>query len=128
MLKKFKNFLKKQHKNIKFTSEIEENNSLSFLDITISRKNNKFVTSVYRKAAVSGIFTNFESFVPDIYKNGLILKIKLCFIEVLDYAPITKTSSGRTIKSIFKHINYFLNFFNQCINKFLNKLFIKKRP
>ena len=72
MLKKFKNFLKKQHKNIKFTSEIEENNSLSFLDITISRKNNKFVTSVYRKAAVSGIFTNFESFVPDIYKNGLI--------------------------------------------------------
>ena len=36
----FKNYLNKQHKNIKITSEIEENGSLSFLDITITRENN----------------------------------------------------------------------------------------
>ena len=29
--------------------EIEENGSLSFLDITITHENNKFVISVYRK-------------------------------------------------------------------------------
>ena len=56
----------------KFTSEIEENGSLSFLDIKISRENNKFVTSVYRKPTFSGVFTNVESFIPDIYKRGLI--------------------------------------------------------
>ena len=33
---KFKNYLNKQCKNIKFTSEIEENGLLSFLDITIN--------------------------------------------------------------------------------------------
>ena len=31
-----------------------------------------------------------------------------------------------TLKSIFKHNNYPKNFVNQCIKKFLNKLFIKK--
>ena len=45
----------------KFTLEIERNGLLSFLDITITRENNKFV-SVYRKPTFSGVFTNFESF------------------------------------------------------------------
>ena len=58
--------------NIKFTSEIEENGLLSFLDIRISRENNKFVTSVYRKPTFSWVFTNFKSFIPDIYKHGLV--------------------------------------------------------
>ena len=31
-----------------------------------------------------------------------------------------------TLKLIFKHSNYPLNFMNECIKKFLNKLFIKK--
>ena len=70
-VEKFKNYLNKQHKNIKFRSEIEEIGSLSFLDIKISRENNKFVTSVYRKPTFSVVFTNFESFIPDIYKRGL---------------------------------------------------------
>ena len=56
----------------KFMSEIEENGLLSFLDVKISRENNKFVTSVYRKPTFTGVFTNFESFIPDIYKRGLI--------------------------------------------------------
>ena len=71
-VEKFKNYLSKQHKNIKFMSEIEENGSLSFLDITITRENNKFVTSVYRKPTFSGVFTNFEKFIQEMHKRGLI--------------------------------------------------------
>ena len=37
-VEKFRNYLNKQNKNIKFTSEIEENGSLSFLDIKITVK------------------------------------------------------------------------------------------
>ena len=37
-IEKFKNYLKKQHKSIKFTSEIEGNGPLSFLDVTITHK------------------------------------------------------------------------------------------
>ena len=57
---KLKNYLNLQHANIKFTSEIEMNNSLSFLDIKIVREKSKFTTSVYRKTTCSGAFTNFE--------------------------------------------------------------------
>ena len=33
---------------------------------------------------------------------------------------------SKTLKSIFKKNNYLQNFLNQCIHKFLNKLFIQK--
>ena len=61
-VEKFRNYLNKQHKNIKFTSEIEENGSLSFLDIKISRENNKFVASVYRKPTFLWSFHQFWKF------------------------------------------------------------------
>ena len=54
-----------QHPNIKFTFEVEKNNNFSFLDIKICRENNKFTTSVFRKPTFSGVFTNFDSFIPN---------------------------------------------------------------
>ena len=114
-VEKFKNYLNKQHKNRKYTSKIEENGSLSVLNITITRENNKFVTSVYRKLTFNGVFTNFESFVPEIHKRGL--------IETLPHRSFRLCSSYEnfhweieTLKSIFKHNNYPQNFVNQCIN------------
>ena len=101
-IEKFGSYLNKQQKNIKFISEIEENDSLSFLDIKIKFEN-KFVTSVYCKPTFSRILKFFESFVPDIYKCGLI----------------------ETLKSILKRNSYPHNLVNRCIKKFLNKLFIQ---
>ena len=70
-IEKFCLYLNCQHPNIKFTSEIEENNSISFLDIKINRDNIRFLTSVYRKPTFSGVFTNFDSYIPLSYKPGL---------------------------------------------------------
>ena len=83
-IEKFRNYLNRQHKNIKFTSETENKNSISFLDIKVTRDNNKFMTSVYHKPTFSGankynlLFTllhrasklcsNFESFHQEIDK------------------------------------------------------------
>ena len=53
-------------------SEIEENGSLSILDITITRKNNKFVTPVYLKSTFSDVLPNFERFLSDMHKRVLI--------------------------------------------------------
>ena len=71
-VEKFKKYLNKQHRNIAFTYEMEQNDSLSFLDNKISRENNKFVSSVYRKPTFSGVFTNIESFTWKCYKRSLI--------------------------------------------------------
>ena len=74
-IEKFRNYLNRQHKNIKFTSETENKNSMSFLDIKITRNNNKFMTSVYRKSSFSGVFTNFVSFIPNSCKYNLLFTL-----------------------------------------------------
>ena len=70
----FREYMSSKHQNITFT--VEKENSLSFLDIKICRKNGKFVTSVYRKPTFSGVFTNYESFIPTYQKRGLVYKYK----------------------------------------------------
>ena len=72
-MEKFRLYLNCQHANIKFTSEIEENNSISFFDIKINRNIDRFLTSAYRKPTFSSIFTMFDSYIPLSYKSELIL-------------------------------------------------------
>ena len=48
--------------------------------------------------------------------------MKLCFVKVLDYAPIMRFFTE--IETIFKNNNYPQNLVNQYIEKFLNKLFV----
>ena len=53
--------------------------------------------------------------------------MKLSFTEVLDYAPHENFHHEiETLMLIFKHNSYPQNFVNQCVKKFLSKLFIKK--
>ena len=74
-LEKFANYSDSKHKNIKFTYEKENNNSLPFLDILISRSENGFKTSIYHKPTCSGVYSNFNSFICNQYKIGLIFTL-----------------------------------------------------
>ncbi len=67
-IKKFQNYLNCQHKNISYTVELEENNSLPFLDVLVTREGNGFVTNVYRKTTYTGLGLDFMPYVPSIYK------------------------------------------------------------
>ena len=64
--------MNRQLKCLKFTSEAENDNSFSFLDIKITRHNQQFNTSVYRKPTFSGVFMHYESYVDQTYKKSLI--------------------------------------------------------
>ena len=68
----FLDYLNQQHANITVTTEIERDGKLPFLDIDISRSDRKFATSVYRKPTFTGLFTNFNSFIPLAYKQNLV--------------------------------------------------------
>ena len=68
----FLEYLNSKHPNIKFTYEIEKDHCLPFLDVNIMFSNGIFSTSVYRKPTFTGLFTNFDSFIPISYKRGLI--------------------------------------------------------
>ena len=71
-LKLFVNHINLKHKIIKFTFETEDSNNFSFLDVKIIRRNKRFVTSIFRKATFTGVFTNYDSFIFDTYKIGLV--------------------------------------------------------
>ena len=125
-IEKFRAYLNCQHPNIKFTSEIEENNCMSFLDIKITRELNSFSTSVYRKPTFSDVFTNFDSFIPLSYKTGLIWSLlyrafSLCSTFELFHQEILK------LKDIFKRNGYPTSFIDNCVKRFLDKVFIAKK-
>ena len=85
-----------QHANIKFTSEVEIDNLLAFLDIKVIRSGAAFLTSVYRKPTFSGVYTNFNSFLPDIYKTGL--------VHTLMFRLFTICSNWQLIHSEIEHL------------------------
>ena len=125
-IEKFRNYVNHQHKNIKFTSETENENSISFLDIKITRDNNKFMTSVYHQLTFSGVFTNFGSFIPKSYKYNLLFTLlhrasKLCSNFERFHQEIDK------IKTIFENNGYPKSFVDFCIKKYFDKVFIKKK-
>ena len=125
-IEEFRCYLNCQHPNIKFTSEIEENNSILFLDIKIKKVNNSFSTSIYRKVTFSGVFTNFESFNSLSYKLNLIFMLlfrafKLCSNVELFHQEILN------LKDIFKRNGYPYNFIDICIKRFLSNIFIDKK-
>ena len=50
----------------------ESHNSLPFLDVHVRPNDNKYITSVYRKPTFSGVYTNYDSFIPASYKSSLL--------------------------------------------------------
>ena len=71
-VKKFLRYMNSPHPNIQFTCEEKSNHKISFLDVSITRRNNKLVTWLYRKKTFSGVYMNYNSFLPLKYKKGLI--------------------------------------------------------
>ena len=67
MLKKYSS---SKHPNINFSLERENDGRLSFLNVNIFREKGKFGTNVYRKKIFSGVYTDFDSFIPETYKTG----------------------------------------------------------
>ena len=107
------------HPFLKFTREDEADGKLSFLDVLIERKDNSFITSVYRKPVCNGEYIPWSSFCPKSRKIGLIsclLKraIKICSPERLDN-EIDK------LKSIFLNLGYPEYIVNRTIKRTLDK-------
>ena len=74
-LEQFQNYLNSKHRNIRFTCEREHSNSLPLLDILNTRTRNGFKISGYHKATFGGVYSNFNSFISEEYKVGLIFTL-----------------------------------------------------
>ena len=125
-LQLFVDYMNKQHKCLKFTSEAENDNSFSFLDIKITRHNQQFKTSVYRKPTFSGVFTHYESYVDQTYKKSLIDTLLFrCFSICSDYTSFHLEVEN--LREILKKNSYPSGIIEQSIRSFLNKLHVPKK-
>ncbi|CAF3033919.1 unnamed protein product [Rotaria sp. Silwood2] len=64
--------INKWHNNLHFTLKFEENNSIEFLDVLVTREQNRLITSLYRKPTHTGLYMLWDSCQSRRYKLGLI--------------------------------------------------------
>ena len=65
-------YINTRHPHIKFTKEVEKDNSLNFLDLTLSHDNGRITTKTYRKPTHTGQGTNYSSFIDHLFKINAI--------------------------------------------------------
>ena len=81
---------------------------------------------MFRKPTFSGVFTNFDRFIPISYKHGLVnTLIFRCFKICSSYEKLHNEIVY--LKEIFKRNKYPNGFVDLCIKKFFDKLYITKK-
>ena len=108
-----------------FSMETEKENKLSFLDVEIICKQGKFTTTVYQKPAFSVVYVNFESFLPSVYKFGMVYNLVFrCFHICSNWTQFHTELTF--LKGIFQKNGYPENFIDKCFKKFLNNIHLVK--
>ena len=97
----FEKYMNKRHKNIKFLFGTEKDNSFSFCDVKICKEKDK-LTSVFRKDMLSGVYTNFSSFVA--------LKHKFASVYIIVHRSFT-------IVSHFSKFHFEVETFKKTLHK-----------
>ena len=117
----FLNYLNSKHDKIKFTYELEVNQSLPFLDININRSDGCFSTNVYRKPTFTGLLTSFDSFIPESYKRGLIFSLLNRCFNICSSYEIFNVELEK-LKQILLNNGYPSRFIDCCVKSFLDKI------
>ena len=98
----------------------------SFLDIKITDHNQQFKISVYRKPTFSGVFTHYESYVNQTYKQSSIDTLLFCCFSICsDYTSFHLEVVN--LREILKKNSNPSGIIEQSIRSFLNKLHVPKK-
>ena len=118
---KFLNYLNEQHPSIKFTVELQKDNTLSFLDVLVRKKDNCFETDVYRKPTFTGLGMKFNSAISETYKYNLIH----CLLErtfKIFSNQMNFNSSFNKLRKFFHQNAFPVNFIKKIIESKVNSL------
>ena len=119
-VKKFLRYMNTRHDNINFTFETEVDDGLSFLDVLVSRDGSQLITSLYRKPTFSGLYTNFNSYISEKYKTGLIYCLLFrIFTLTVDWVKFHE--EVKYLSDTFRKNQYPQHFFDRCVKIFLNR-------
>lgn len=113
------NTLNNYHTKIQFTIEMEQNNSLPYLDVKMHRNNNRIIFNWYSKSTSSGRMINYLSTQPNSQK----INTATNFInKILDISDVQfKDDNINKIKTILQMNNYPNFIINNLIQKKVNQ-------
>ena len=119
---KFLSYLNSQHPNIEFTSEIEKDLTLPFLDVLLTRDSNRLHTSVYRKNTFTGLGLKYLSFIPELFKiNAISTLLYRCYQLSSNWLLFDKEINY--LRTFFHNNGFPLDLINRRIHSFLNYKF-----
>ena len=108
-----------------FSMETERQSKFFFLDIEVISEQGKFSTTIYRKLTFSGAYSNFESFLPSVYKFGMVYTLVYRYYRIcLDWKKFHAELTF--LKTIFHKNGYPENFIDKCFKKFLDNIHLVK--
>ena len=100
----FEERLNNLHKCLKFTSEVENNDELPFLDVLVKKQDGSFSTRVYRKTTFTGEYTKWNSFCDRRRKVSLVSTLTHRALMICSNDHLEKELDA--IKNIFSHNGY----------------------
>ena len=120
-VQEFLTYLNSRHQNMNFTFENESENYMPFLDVKVIRSDGSFITSLYRKPTFSGVYTNFGSFIPELYKQNLVSTLlfrifTICSSWDLMHKEVTN------LKDILRRNSYPRSLTDKLVKKFFDKM------
>ena len=121
----FLDYLNSKHKNIRFTYELEKEGSIPFLDVKVRKEGDKISTTVYRKPTFTGLGTNYNSFIPRLFKiNAIKTLLYRCYHFASSWENFNEEIKFLT--DFFQNNSYPLYLIENCVSKFLNGIFEPK--
>ena len=108
-----------------FSVETEKENKLSFLGVEVIREQGKFTTTIYRKPTFSGVYSDFESFLPSVYKFGMVYTLVYRCVRICSNWTQFHTELIYR-KGIFQKNSYPKNFIDKCFKRSLNNVHLVK--
>ena len=119
---KFLSYLNAKHPNIEFTCDLETENSIPFLDVIVTRVENRLQTAVYRKPTFTGLGLNYLSFIPHLFKiNAIKTLLFRCYALSSNWLNFDK--EVKFLTNFFHNNGFPLDIINENIYKFLNNKF-----
>ena len=126
-IQSFLTYLNSCHGNMTFTHEMEIDDHLPFLDVSVIRSGTQFITSVYRKPTFSGVYTNFGSFIPELYKFNLISTLLFRIVTICSGIDLVQKEVA-VLKSILRRNAYPRGLVDELTRKFFDRFNSTRTP
>ncbi len=117
----FFNFINSIHKNISFTRELEIDNKINFLDLTISKTDNKFTFKIFHKPTQTDMITHNSSAHPRSHKHAAFHS----YIHRLTTVPLEKAEFMNELNFI-KQVAFNNGYSPKIIDSLVKKKLLKK--